>query len=48
MRVTSSLIPEPGTRNFYLFGANAAMLPRQLAEMLRDRGFSSSIQSDLR
>ena len=39
MRVTSSLIPEPGTRNFYLFGADATTQPRQSAKTLRDRGF---------
>ncbi len=39
MRVTSSLIPEPGTRNFYLFGADATSQPRQFAKTLKDRSF---------
>ncbi len=39
MRVTSSLIPKPGTRNFYLFGADATSQPRQFAKTLSDRGF---------
>ncbi len=39
MRVTSSLIPKPGTRNFYLFGTDAATLPRQFSKTLKDRGF---------
>jgi len=39
MRVTSSLIPKPGTRNFYLFGADATSQPRQFAKSLSDRGF---------
>ena len=39
MRVTSSLIPEPDSRNFYLFGADATSQPRQFAKTLSDRGF---------
>ncbi len=39
MRVTSSLIPVPCSRNFYLFAADAASQPRQFAKTLRDRGF---------
>jgi len=39
MRVTSSLIPKPGTRNFYLFGTDATTQPRQFAKTLKDRGF---------
>ncbi len=39
MRVTSSLIPAPGARNFYLFATDATSQPRQFAKTLRDRGF---------
>ncbi len=39
MRVTSSLIPVPCSRNYYLFAADATSQPRQSAETFRDRGF---------